>query len=92
MEISYSEIAIIMSVVLGGFKLLEKGLDYLYKIFTKGNKDNNQETEIACIKKDIFQLQTNHLKHQEDIVSKLDKFEKALIKIAVKLQINDIFG
>lgn len=49
-------------------------------------------TKVVANENAIIELRTNHLKHQEDIVEKMDKFEKAFIKIAVHLQIKDIFG
>jgi hypothetical protein len=53
--------------------------------------DNKQEVEIALLKKeqenqcnDILEIRKNHLKHQERI-------ERALVKIAVRMKIENLF-
>lgn len=63
MDISYAEIGAIMVGVMGGFKLLEKGLDFAGKQLFKGNKDNKQEVEIAVLQEKLDTIQNNHLAH-----------------------------
>lgn len=85
MVIEYTELAIIVGVVMGLFKLLEKGIDLLSKQFGKGNKDNKQEAEITRLQGVIESLRA-------EIVVLRQKIEKIetndLAHINAKLDIN----
>jgi len=74
MEISYTEIGIIVGLVMGGFKLLEKGFEYLYKVFIKQsdkeNTDSKQEIQLTVfmerfngLEKQLLKIETNDLAH-----------------------------
>lgn len=77
-----------MGLVVGAsmaiIKVLEisitKFFEYLNGTSAKGNKDADQQTEIALLKKeqeiqcgDILELRSNHLKHQEKIEKQMEK-------------------
>ena len=100
MEIDYATIGLIIGLVSTTTTILGKLADkwignfwgFMNKQTDKGGVDSKQETEIALMKKDIATLQCNHLVHEKAISDRLEKFERAFIKIAVKLQIENPFG
>lgn len=77
MNIEYTELALIIGVMMALVKLLEKGADYIYKIFTrqsdKDRIDTKQEIGLALIDSRLKVIETNHLPH---IQNKMDEIEK----------------